>query len=101
MNSNRRDWKGAMLDEEITDPTSPKINGSVFIMLAESRAEVEKALKEDIYTKAGIWDWEKVQIIPVSYFVTSLLDFDGVNKMEADRERIMDETFHADTCVVS
>lgn len=35
------------------------------LALAESKEEVLEALKKDIYSKSGVWDWNKVQIHPV------------------------------------
>lgn len=32
---------------------------------AESKEEVLRALKEDVYSQSGVWDWEKVRIHPV------------------------------------
>ena len=43
-----------------------RIKGSVMLALAESREEVIKVLQEDVYYKSGIWNWERVQIYPVS-----------------------------------
>lgn len=37
-----------------------KINGSAMIARAESREKLIEELKKDIYTTAGIWDWDKV-----------------------------------------
>ena len=33
---------------------------------AESKEAVLEVLKEDTYYKSGVWDWDKVQIYPVS-----------------------------------
>lgn len=59
-------WKlgGALLDEELKDGETPSINGSVMMALAQSKEEVLSALKEDIYSTSGVWDWEKVTIHP-------------------------------------
>lgn len=57
---------GATLDEELKDGEGPKINGSVMMACAESKEEVLAALKEDVYSTSGVWDWEKVRIYPVS-----------------------------------
>ena len=32
---------------------------------ADSKENVLKALHEDIYSKEGVWNWDKVQIYPV------------------------------------
>jgi len=56
---------GAMLAEVPGEGEGPKIRGSVMLALAESKEEVLKALKENIYSKSGVWDWDRVQIYPV------------------------------------
>ncbi|KAK5009726.1 triacylglycerol lipase [Cryomyces antarcticus] len=37
----------------------PKIKGSVMLAYAESKEEVVQMLKNDIYSKKDVWDWEK------------------------------------------
>lgn len=59
------DLKGAILEEEQKDDESLKIKGSVVLALAESKEEVLKILKEDIYSTSGVWDWENTKIYPV------------------------------------
>lgn len=49
------------------------MNGSVLLASAASETEVRKQLEEDIYAKEGVWDLEKVQIIPVSFIFQFLL----------------------------
>lgn len=49
-----------MLDEPIKEGQGPKIKGSVMLAYAASEEEVVKKLKEDVYTKNEVWDWEKV-----------------------------------------
>lgn len=56
---------GAILDEVIKEGEDPKIKGSIMLAFAESKADVIKALQEDIYFKEGVWDWHNVQIHPV------------------------------------
>ncbi|KXT11765.1 hypothetical protein AC579_1643 [Pseudocercospora musae] len=55
---------GATLDEPIKEGEGLKINGSVMMVEADTREEVERAIKEDIYYKEGVWDADKVQIMP-------------------------------------
>lgn len=50
-----------MLDEPFKDGEPPKINGSMMIARATSREEVVEELKKDVYTTAGIWDWNNVR----------------------------------------
>lgn len=39
---------------------TPPMIGSVMIGYAESKEELLKRLKDDIYTKGDVWDWNKV-----------------------------------------
>ncbi|KAK1255424.1 hypothetical protein MKX08_009419 [Trichoderma sp. CBMAI-0020] len=39
--------------------------GSVMILVAESAEEAKNMLKEDVYVKADVWDFEKTQIYPL------------------------------------
>ncbi|MCJ1313328.1 hypothetical protein MMC25_007005 [Agyrium rufum] len=66
---------GAMLAEPFTpsaDNQTPQIQGSVMLAQADTAEEVRVRLEQDIYAKEGIWDMEKVKIIPVR-FVSSFL----------------------------
>ena len=36
------------------------MKGSIVLAEAESREEVIRILKEDIYSKSEVWDWSKV-----------------------------------------
>ncbi|ROT41519.1 hypothetical protein SODALDRAFT_331260 [Sodiomyces alkalinus F11] len=58
---------GALLDEvpeDESDPSSFKFSGSTLVCIAETREEVLEHLKNDIYTKTGVWDLDNVQIWP-------------------------------------
>lgn len=44
----------------------PKVNGSIMMAVADSKEEVLAALKEDLYSTSGVWDWKRVTIHPVS-----------------------------------
>lgn len=57
---------GAILDEQPREGDTPKMKGSVLVAVAESRQEVLKLVKEDVYSTHGVWNVEKVQIYPVS-----------------------------------
>ena len=52
---------GATLDAPIEDGKPPQINGSVMMALAETKDEVLAKLREDVYFKDGVWDWDKVR----------------------------------------
>ncbi|KAI8934370.1 hypothetical protein NX059_009105 [Plenodomus lindquistii] len=57
---------GAMLEEPIepgsTDP--PKFKGSAMLIAARTKEEALERVKQDIYTAEGVWDADKIQIIP-------------------------------------
>ncbi|KAM0437837.1 hypothetical protein ACHAPT_002202 [Fusarium lateritium] len=40
------------------------IGGSAIIARAETEADVMQVLKADIYARSGVWDLDKVQMIP-------------------------------------
>nr|WHA27463.1 putative Ycil-like protein [Sesquicillium sp.] len=64
---------GAMLEEPIKEGETPKMNGSVMLIRGSSREAVEERLKQDVYFKGEVWDWEKVQIIPFKSAVRKAL----------------------------
>ncbi|KAH6914210.1 hypothetical protein BKA70DRAFT_1260736 [Coprinopsis sp. MPI-PUGE-AT-0042] len=57
---------GAMLTpESIESPTAQKkMTGSVFVFEAESLEEVKQLVVNDIYYTSGVWDPEKLVIVP-------------------------------------
>ena len=55
---------GAMLEEPVKEGETPKMKGSAMLIGASTREEVVERLKRDVYVTGGVWDWEKVQIIP-------------------------------------
>ncbi|KAL9128634.1 MAG: hypothetical protein Q9217_002730 [Psora testacea] len=57
---------GALLDEPVKEGGNLKMNGSFLLAVAETREEVIKTLREDIYTTARVWDWNRIEIHPVS-----------------------------------
>ena len=38
------------------------MKGSVVLAEAESKEEVIRTLKDDIYSKNEVWDWDKVRL---------------------------------------
>lgn len=38
------------------------------LAVAETKEEVLEALKKDVYYTNKVWDWEKIQIWPVSFY---------------------------------
>ncbi|KAK3680620.1 hypothetical protein B0T22DRAFT_445638 [Podospora appendiculata] len=58
---------GAVLDEVPADdePTSLKMSGSTIIIVAESKEEILKVLRDDVYAKSGVWDVDNAQMWPL------------------------------------
>lgn len=46
---------------------TPPMIGSVMLGYAESKEELLKRLKDDIYTTGDVWDWNKVRYYPSSH----------------------------------
>jgi uncharacterized protein len=57
---------GAMLEEPVKegDAGPPKMKGSAMLIGAKTKEEVIERVKKDIYVAQGVWDVEKVEIIP-------------------------------------
>ncbi|KAB8216844.1 hypothetical protein BDV33DRAFT_206973 [Aspergillus novoparasiticus] len=56
---------GGTLESHPAPGETPPFNGSALIVVAENEAEVRELISNDIYTRSGVWDVEKAQIIPV------------------------------------
>jgi len=66
-------YLGAVLNGVPTDNADAKtydFHGSMLTAVAATREEVIARLKEDPYTKHGVWDWDKAQIFLVSALVS-------------------------------
>lgn len=46
------------------DPASLDFVGSTIVVVAESVEQVREQLSKDIYATSGVWDMEKVSIVP-------------------------------------
>ena len=55
-----------MLEEPIKENEEMKMKGSFFLAVGETKEEVVEELRRDIYWRAGVWDLERVEVIPVS-----------------------------------
>lgn len=51
---------GGSLDEPIKEGEGPKINGSVMVIMAETKEEAMKFVESDIYYEKNVWDTSKV-----------------------------------------
>ncbi|KAI1439275.1 hypothetical protein GGR50DRAFT_690619 [Xylaria sp. CBS 124048] len=62
---------GAIFNEkpEGNDASKFSFYGSTIICEAESKEEVIEALRQDIYSKSGVWDVENAQIWPAKIAV--------------------------------
>ena len=52
---------GGSLDEPVKEGEGPKINGSVMIIMADTKEDAMKFVHSDIYTEHKVWDVEKVR----------------------------------------
>lgn len=43
----------------------PSFKGSALMVVAENEQQARRLLEEDVYSKSGVWDLEKTQIVPV------------------------------------
>ncbi|PYH95145.1 YCII-related domain protein [Aspergillus ellipticus CBS 707.79] len=55
---------GAMLESHPKEGERLSFQGSMLVVVAESKEEAEKIIQNDIYTRSGVWNLEKAQIIP-------------------------------------
>ncbi|EKD14743.1 YCII-related domain protein [Drepanopeziza brunnea f. sp. 'multigermtubi' MB_m1] len=55
--------QGPVFKEHVVEGIRPFI-GSVMVVNASSRDEVRSILEGDVFVTQGIWDWEKVKILP-------------------------------------
>lgn len=42
------------------------------MVVAENEAEVRRLLENDVYSRSGVWDLERMEIIPVCSFYFTL-----------------------------
>lgn len=57
-----------MLNAHPTNPTDrPSFKGSALMVVAEDEAEVHRLLENDVYSRNGVWDLERTEIIPVCF----------------------------------
>ncbi|KAF2100662.1 hypothetical protein NA57DRAFT_74262 [Rhizodiscina lignyota] len=66
---------GALLERPLdgTEAPPPSV-GSAMLCAANSKEEVLDRLKADLYTTAGVWDWNKIQIYPFKCAVRTAMD---------------------------
>ncbi|KAL4889051.1 YCII-related domain protein [Aspergillus ambiguus] len=55
---------GAMFDEHPAEGETPSFKGSMLMVVAESKEAAMELIRNDIYSKSGVWDLENCQIIP-------------------------------------
>lgn len=54
-----------MLDSHPEPAKEVPFRGSIIIYTGETIEEIRGLIKEDVYTKSGVWDVDNAQIIPV------------------------------------
>ncbi|KAL2833367.1 hypothetical protein BDW59DRAFT_156864 [Aspergillus cavernicola] len=58
---------GAMFNAHPADGETPSFKGSMLICLVENEEQVWEIIRNDIYTKNGVWDLDAVRVIPVCF----------------------------------
>ncbi|THV06721.1 hypothetical protein K435DRAFT_960326 [Dendrothele bispora CBS 962.96] len=56
---------GVLVSPETYNQPDKKLVGSTFICEADSIDDVKKLVEEDVYYKSGVWDIEKLVILPM------------------------------------
>ena len=56
-----------MLGDHPKEGETPSFKGGVLTVHAETEEEVRKILKDDVYTSNDVWDWDRLEILPVSF----------------------------------
>ncbi|EAA60313.1 hypothetical protein AN4396.2 [Aspergillus nidulans FGSC A4] len=55
---------GAMLNAHPSEGETPSFKGSMLIVLGEKEEDAWEVIRNDIYTKSGVWDLNAAQVIP-------------------------------------
>lgn len=56
-----------MFDKHPNEDATEACRGSVVVYTAESLEDVKAIIENDVYATSGVWDLERMQIIPVSF----------------------------------
>ena len=62
---------GSFMSDVPKEGETPPMIGSALLVVASTKEEVLELLKNDIYTKSGVWDMNNVQIWPFRSAVRS------------------------------
>ncbi|KAJ4176377.1 hypothetical protein NW755_014448 [Fusarium falciforme] len=55
---------GAIFEKHPVDGEPAQFKGSIVVYSAETAEQVREIIKNDVYATSGVWDLEKVQILP-------------------------------------
>ncbi|PWW78908.1 hypothetical protein C7212DRAFT_166732 [Tuber magnatum] len=66
---------GVFLNEPAEEGKTPAFKGSVIVATGASKEDVLEVLKQDVYSKNNVWDWEKAEIYPFKTAVVSPLPY--------------------------
>jgi len=64
---------GATMSKHPGEGEAPDMIGSVMLMQADSEETVRERVKNDAYVQGGVWDYDRVQIIPFQTAVRKAL----------------------------
>ncbi|KAL5050306.1 hypothetical protein BDW71DRAFT_173576 [Aspergillus fruticulosus] len=55
---------GAMLNAHPSEGEMPSFKGSMLIVIGEKEEDAWEVIRNDVYTKSGVWDLDAAQVIP-------------------------------------
>ncbi|CUS14713.1 unnamed protein product [Tuber aestivum] len=58
---------GVFLNEPAKEGETPSFKGSIIVATGVSKEDVLEVLKQDVYSKNDVWDWEKVVLLLSPY----------------------------------
>jgi hypothetical protein len=58
-----------MLNAHPSEGETPSFKGSMLIVLGEKEEDAWEVIRNDIYTKSGVWDLNAAQVIPVCHLL--------------------------------
>ena len=63
---------GVYLSEPAQDGKDLAFKGSIIVAIGDTKEDVLKVLKQDVYSKNDVWDWDKVISSPLPPFFLCL-----------------------------
>ncbi|CAG8982391.1 hypothetical protein HYALB_00007513 [Hymenoscyphus albidus] len=89
-------WKmgGAFLEDFPKEGEGLKMKGSAMIAIASSKEEVLEVLKNDIYAKSGVWNFDKNYVASYNYHIQVPCFLDDKQVFAAASDSILIASYH-------